>query len=52
MQGLFSRIGPVLKLDIKYDRAGRSTGTVFVTYEAFEDAQEAVREFDGANAKG
>lgn len=42
----------MLKLDIKYDRAGRSTGTVFVTYEAYEDAREAVREFDGANAKG
>lgn len=25
---------------------------MFVTYENYEDAQEAVREFDGANAKG
>lgn len=49
---MFSGIGPVLKLDISYDRAGRSTGSVFVTYETYEDAQEAVREFDGANAKG
>lgn len=49
---MFSGIGPVTKLDISYDRAGRSTGSVFVTYENYEDAQEAVREFDGANAKG
>ncbi|PSR80816.1 hypothetical protein BD289DRAFT_507892 [Coniella lustricola] len=52
LSSLFARIGPVLKLDIKYDRAGRSTGTVFVTYELYEDAREAVRDFDGANAKG
>lgn len=51
-QGLFSQMGPLLKLDINYDRAGRSTGSVFVTYEHHADAQEAVREFDGANAKG
>ncbi|KAF3762432.1 RNA-binding domain-containing protein [Cryphonectria parasitica EP155] len=52
LSSLFHRIGPVLKLDIRYDRAGRSTGTVFVTYEVYEDAREAVRQFDGANAKG
>lgn len=51
-QGLFKSVGNVLNLDIKYDRAGRSTGSVFVTYEFYEDAQEAVREFNGANAKG
>lgn len=42
----------MLNLDMKYDRAGRSTGSVFVTFEFFEDAHEAVRQFDGANAKG
>lgn len=52
LQGLFSGIGPVLDLDMKYDRAGRPTGSVFVTFEFSEDAQEAVREFNGANAKG
>ncbi|CAN8099114.1 unnamed protein product [Discula destructiva] len=52
LTGLFSGIGPVLNLEMKYDRAGRSTGSVFVTFEFSEDAHEAVREFDGANAKG
>lgn len=35
-----------------YDRAGRSEGTAFVIYESGSDAREAVREYDGANAKG
>jgi THO complex subunit 4 len=37
---------------LRYDRAGRSEGTAYVTYELKEDAQEAVRQFDGANANG
>ncbi|ORY66320.1 uncharacterized protein BCR38DRAFT_366782, partial [Pseudomassariella vexata] len=52
LEGLFSKIGPVVKLELVYDRAGRSDGTAFVTYDRYEDAKEAVREFDGANAKG
>lgn len=49
-QELFARIGPVSKLTLRYDRAGRSEGTAYVTYESKEDAEEAVRQFDGANA--
>ena len=49
---LFTRIGPVLSLSLRYDRAGRSDGTAFVTYEFVSDARVAIREFDGANAKG
>ncbi|KAJ0387496.1 hypothetical protein COL922a_002120 [Colletotrichum nupharicola] len=49
---LFNRIGPVVKLDLKYDRAGRSEGIAFVTMSTREDAQEAIKEFDGANANG
>ncbi|KAK4226116.1 hypothetical protein QBC38DRAFT_419820 [Podospora fimiseda] len=52
LEGLFERIGPVLRLDMKYDRAGRSEGTAFVTYESHRDAMEAIREYDGANAAG
>ncbi|CAG8950328.1 hypothetical protein HYFRA_00006821 [Hymenoscyphus fraxineus] len=52
LDDLFNRIGPVSKLILTYDRAGRSEGTAFVTYEAPEDAKRAIREFDGANAKG
>lgn len=51
-QGLFEKIGPVLKLEIKYDRAGRSEGTAFVTYESNAHAKKAIQEFDGANAAG
>ncbi|KAI1416797.1 RNA-binding domain-containing protein [Hypoxylon sp. FL1857] len=52
LDGLFTKIGRVLKLELLYDRAGRSEGTAFVTYESREDASEAIREYDGANAKG
>ncbi|KAK4186160.1 hypothetical protein QBC35DRAFT_413410 [Podospora australis] len=52
LEELFQRIGPLVKLDMKYDRAGRSEGTAFVTYESARDAQQAIREFDGANAAG
>ncbi|KAL2136028.1 hypothetical protein VTI74DRAFT_5764 [Chaetomium olivicolor] len=52
LEGLFSRIGPLIKLEMKYDRAGRSEGTAFVTYESHRDATQAIREFDGANAAG
>ncbi|KAF5587955.1 RNA and export factor-binding 2 [Fusarium subglutinans] len=49
---LFRRIGPIVRLQLRYDRAGRSEGTAYVTYELKEDAQEAVKQFDGANANG
>lgn len=41
-----------MKLSLTYDRAGRSEGIAYVTYEFPEDASKAIREFDGANAKG
>ncbi|KAF2967199.1 hypothetical protein GQX73_g6380 [Xylaria multiplex] len=52
LDGLFSKIGPVSKLELLYDRAGRSEGVAFVTYESRDDALDAIREFNGANAKG
>ena len=39
-------------MSLRYDRAGRSDGTAFVTYANVADARTAIREFDGANAKG
>jgi THO complex subunit 4 len=51
-QDLFDRIGPVLNVELTYDRAGRSNGVAFVTYQSAQDAKKAIREFDGANAKG
>ncbi|KAI1092723.1 RNA-binding domain-containing protein [Rostrohypoxylon terebratum] len=52
LDGLFNKIGPVVRLELLYDRAGRSEGTAFVTYENREDAMEAIKQYDGANAKG
>lgn len=51
-KGLFRSIGPVSRLELRYDRAGRSEGVAFVTYESHRDALDAIREFDGANAAG
>ena len=51
-QDLFNRIAPVLSVSLKFDRAGRSTGTAFVTYSSVSAANRAIREFDGANAAG
>ncbi|KFY10916.1 hypothetical protein V491_07412 [Pseudogymnoascus sp. VKM F-3775] len=52
LDDLFNRIGPVAKLELVYDRAGRSEGVAYVTYESARDASAAVREYDGANANG
>ncbi|KAH7329297.1 hypothetical protein B0I35DRAFT_419892 [Stachybotrys elegans] len=52
LEELFWRIGRVSRLQLQYDRAGRSEGTAYVTYERRDDAQEAIRQFDGANANG
>ena len=52
IQGLFNKVGQVLKLELLYDRAGRSEGIAFVHYERRDDAVAAIREFNGANAKG
>ncbi|KAI1770707.1 RNA-binding domain-containing protein [Hypoxylon cercidicola] len=52
LYGLFKNIGPVRKLELLYDRAGRSEGIAFVTYESEAHAKEAVDEFNEANAKG
>jgi hypothetical protein len=51
-QELFSRLGRVKTLHIKYDRAGRSTGVALVTYASEASARTAIREYDGANANG
>ncbi|KAK0632269.1 hypothetical protein B0T14DRAFT_503732 [Immersiella caudata] len=52
LEGLFEKIGPIIKLEMKYDRAGRSEGTAYVIYESHNDAKDAIREYDGANAAG
>ncbi|KAJ5146046.1 uncharacterized protein N7515_000610 [Penicillium bovifimosum] len=52
LEDLFGRIGPVSELTLNYDRAGRSEGVAYVTYERLKDAHTSIREYDGANAKG
>ncbi|EYE93136.1 putative RNA binding protein [Aspergillus ruber CBS 135680] len=52
LEDLFTRIGPILNLSLVYDRAGRSEGVAYVTYNRLSDAKTAIGEFDGANAKG
>jgi THO complex subunit 4 len=49
---LFSKIGPVQSLRLKYDKLGRSDGVAFVTYSSIDDANEAIRKYNGANAAG
>ena len=45
-------MGTVKSLSLRYDRAGRSAGTAFVTYTNLSSAHAAIAEFDGANAHG
>ncbi|KAL8873842.1 MAG: hypothetical protein Q9174_000748 [Haloplaca sp. 1 TL-2023] len=52
LENLFTRIGPITGVSLRFDRAGRSLGTAFVTYHHLADARDAIREFDGANANG
>ncbi|KAK4697936.1 THO complex subunit 4, partial [Lecanoromycetidae sp. Uapishka_2] len=52
LEDLFTRIAPVSSISLKFDRAGRSSGTAFVTYHSISAANRAIREFDGANAAG
>ncbi|KAI4203749.1 MAG: hypothetical protein LQ350_001575 [Teloschistes chrysophthalmus] len=52
LEDLFTRIGPINSVSIRYDRAGRSSGTAFVNYKYLADARQAIHDFDGANAHG
>lgn len=52
LQGLFERVGPVASVRLLYDRADRSQGTAFVTYEDSRDARDAIADFNGQNANG
>jgi THO complex subunit 4 len=52
LKGLFSRVGQVEFVKIKYNRSGRSEGEARVGFCFFRDADEAVRRFDGKMAAG
>lgn len=50
-KGLFEEIGPVLSVEILFDRkSDRSRGIAFVIMKYSRHADEAVKEFDGADA--
>ncbi|KKA30662.1 hypothetical protein TD95_002663 [Thielaviopsis punctulata] len=52
LKSLFQKIGPVVRFQLRYDRAGRSEGVAYVTYESYADAKRAMSEYNGANANG
>lgn len=52
LKELFERVGRVVSVRLLYDRADRSQGTAFVVYDDYEDARQAVHDYDGQNANG
>ncbi|KAJ6260706.1 Acetylcholinesterase [Drechslerella dactyloides] len=52
VRDVFSRVGDIRRIDIMYDKAGRSEGIAHVLYSNPDEAMLAVDQFDGANAKG
>lgn len=52
MREVFARVGEIRRIDIIYDKAGRSEGVAHVLYSSPDEAMLAVDQFDGANAKG
>ncbi|KAK6338372.1 hypothetical protein TWF730_002436 [Orbilia blumenaviensis] len=52
LRDVFSRVGEIRRIDIIYDKAGRSEGIAHVLYSNPDEAMLAVDQFDGANAKG
>ncbi|KAI9688264.1 MAG: hypothetical protein M1822_001770 [Bathelium mastoideum] len=52
LKDLFARIGPVQSLRILFDRHDRSQGIAYVTYADIRDARIAIKDYNGANARG
>jgi RNA recognition motif-containing protein len=44
---LFKKIGPLRKCGINWDQLGQSMGTAEVEYEKPEDAEKAIKEYNG-----
>lgn len=47
-----AKVGPVRRVRLSFDRTGRSEGRATANFETREDAQEAVRRFNGKKAAG
>jgi RNA recognition motif-containing protein len=53
LQDLFAQVGTVTETMLMQDRAtGQSRGFAFVTMSTGEEAQEAIRKFDGQDFQG
>jgi THO complex subunit 4 len=52
LQELFSSVGPLVRVQITFDQAGRSTGEATVEFESLDDAKLAVKEYHGAELDG
>ncbi|CAG8508530.1 12849_t:CDS:2 [Cetraspora pellucida] len=52
LEELFSECGPVKKVILHYDRAGRSTGNAEVTFDDPKDAEAALRKYNGQTLDG
>ncbi|GAA96301.1 uncharacterized protein L969DRAFT_626431 [Mixia osmundae IAM 14324] len=53
LEALFTQIGPLATPpSIGFDRSGRSLGWARVAYESEDDAATAIKQFNGARAKG
>ena len=51
-QELFSTIGPLVRVRIHYDRAGRSTGEADVVFSSLADAKQSITAYDGVTLDG
>lgn len=49
---LLSKVGPVRRVSMVFDRTGRSEGEATANFETRQDAEEAVRRFNGKRAAG
>jgi len=52
LKDLFSPIGEVLLVKLKYDRSGRSDGRATIIFRNKRDALDAVEKYDGASLDG
>lgn len=52
LRDVFGRVGDIRRIDITYDKAGRSEGIAHIIYATSDEANLAVSEFNGANARG
>jgi len=50
-QELFTTVGAIKKVRVYYDKSGRSEGKAEITFESKQDAESAVKQFNGAKCE-